>query len=230
MAKILAEQMRSIARRLEQIQESPAPTDSASQVHLKGNLNAKKLAELLDGQELLGVEDVNKFTQAINMVKQGNIDSLSNLHRKELAMAFIALLQADKKVTQQIMNVLRAVSADKPAQTVMEDVVDMDLAKIHKFLKGAALKNLGAEDPAKAQELSKKLAQISSTPTWKSITSAVMDYRSPKGERKGMHDEINHDMYGIIKKAEKAELIPTGTLTKMMEIAKQHKMRGYELD
>jgi gamma-glutamylcysteine synthetase len=114
MTQILAEQMRSLSRRLQQIHEAPAPTDSASQVHLKGNLNAKKLAELLDGQELLGVEDVNKFTQAINMVKQGNIDSLSNLHRKELAMAFIALLQADKKVTQQIMDVLRTVSADKP--------------------------------------------------------------------------------------------------------------------
>ena len=230
MTEILSEQMRNLSRRLEQIQEATTPTDSAPEVHLKGNLNAKKLAELLDGQELPGVNDVNKFVQAINIIKQGNLDNLSRSHINELAMAFVALLQADKKVTQQVMNVLRTVSADKPAETVMEDVVDMDLAKIHKFLKGSALKQLGAEDPVKAQELSKKLDQIGSTPTWKSITSAVMDYRSPKGERKGMHDEINHDMYAIIKRAEQSKLIPVDTLTKMMDMAKTHKMRGYELD
>ena len=113
MTEFLAEQMRSIARRLEQITESPETTDMAHEPHLKGTLNAKKLAELLDGQELPGVEDVNKFVQAINLVKQGNIDHLSRLHMKELALAFIALLQADKKITQQVMNVLRTVSADK---------------------------------------------------------------------------------------------------------------------
>jgi hypothetical protein len=113
MTQFLAEQMRSITRRLQQIQEAPEPAETAHEPHLKGTLNAKKLAELLDGQELPGVEDVNKFVQAINMVKQGNIDHLNRLHMKELAMAFIALMQADKKITQQVMNVLRTVSADK---------------------------------------------------------------------------------------------------------------------
>lgn len=113
MTQFLAEQMRSITRRLQQIQEAPEHTSVAHEPKLMGALNPKKLAELLDGQELPGVEDVNKFTQAINMVKQGNIDHLNRLHMKELALAFIALLQADKKVTQQVMNVLRMVSADK---------------------------------------------------------------------------------------------------------------------
>lgn len=115
MAEFLAEQMRSLARRLEQIQEAPESHNPTHDVHLKGSLNAKKLAELLDDQELPGVEDVNKFVQAINLVRQGQLDSLNRFHMKELALAFVALLQAEKKVTQQVMNVLRTVSADKPA-------------------------------------------------------------------------------------------------------------------
>ena len=122
MTEFLAEQMRSLARRLEQLNEAPlaaaTPThdeahDMQHEPHLKGTINAKKLAQLLDGTELPGVEDVNKFAQAINMVRQGNVEHLNRMHMKELAMAFIALLQADKKVTQQVMNVLRSVSADK---------------------------------------------------------------------------------------------------------------------
>lgn len=112
MTEFLAEEMRSIVRRLTQIQESPETSDTSHEPHLKGALNAKKLAELLNGQEMPGVDDVNKFVQAINMIKQGNIKQLNRLHMQELAMAFISLLQADKKITQQVMNVLRTVSAD----------------------------------------------------------------------------------------------------------------------
>ena len=213
--------MRSLSRRLAEL-DSSGMKDSMPTAELKGSINTAQLADLL------GIQDLPLFSRSIKKVREGDTDKLHRAEMTELAVAFVNLLAADAESTQKALAAIKRVTAKE--EPVMEDVVDMDLAKIHKFLKGPALKQLGAEDPVKAQELSKKLDQIGSTPTWKSITSAVMDYRSPKGERKGMHDEINHDMYAIIKRAEKDKLIPGGALNKMMDMAKQHKMRGPELD
>ena len=216
MTEYLAEQMRSLTRRLEELAQATMPDTG-----LEGSLNAKQLAELL------GVGNLQTFTRSMNKIRSGDADKLTRMEMTELAEAFVRLLAAEAEDTQKAMQALKRVSAK--AEPVMEDVVDMDLAKIHKFLKGTALTKLGADDPVKAQELSKKLDQIGTAPTWKSITSAVLDYRSPTGEVKGMHDELNYDMYGIIDKAEKNKLIPKGTLNKMMDTAKTHTMRGYEI-
>lgn len=145
MAEFLAEQMRSIARRLEQI-EKPLAEDATMADHehhrLVGTINPKKLAELLDGQEMPGVEDVGTFTRALNIVRSGKIENLNRLQLRELALAFIALLQADRKVTNQIMMALRQVSAapgKKHHDSIMEAAGDDEQLVKNQISKAEAL-------------------------------------------------------------------------------------------
>lgn len=101
MAEYLAEQMRSLARRLEELAHSPQMPETS----LKGSLNTRQLAELL------GVSDVQLFSRSINKIKQGRADKLSRMETLEVAEAFVRLLAADSDDTQKAMLALKRVSA-----------------------------------------------------------------------------------------------------------------------
>lgn len=101
MAEYLAEQMRSLARRLDELTHTPQMPDMG----LEGSLNAKQLAELL------GVSDLQTFTRSMNKIKAGDADKLTRAEMTELAEAFVRLLAAEDKETQKAMQALRRVSA-----------------------------------------------------------------------------------------------------------------------
>lgn len=109
MAEFLAEQMRSLARRLEELAQTPHMPEQG----LKGSLNPKQLADLL------GLEDLSTFTRSINKIRRGDADKLSRTEMTEMAEAFVKLLAAKPDDTQKVMNALKKVSAKD--ETVMED-------------------------------------------------------------------------------------------------------------
>jgi hypothetical protein len=101
MAEYLAEQMRSLARRLEELAHQPQMPDTG----LEGSLNAKQLAELL------GVSDMPTFTRSINKIRKGDTNKLTRSEMTELAEAFVRLLAAEAEDTQKAMLALKRVSA-----------------------------------------------------------------------------------------------------------------------
>lgn len=108
MAEYLAEQMRSLTRRLEELAHNPMPDTG-----LEGSLNAKQLAELL------GVGDMNTFTRSMNKIRAGDADKLTRMEMTELAEAFVRLLAAEAEDTQKAMQALKRVSAKE--EPMMED-------------------------------------------------------------------------------------------------------------
>lgn len=109
MAEYLAEQMRSLTRRLEELAHTPMPDTG-----LEGSLNAKQLAELL------GVGDLQTFTRSMNKIRAGDADKLTRVEMTELAEAFVRLLAAEAEDTQKAMQALKRVSAK--AEPMMEDL------------------------------------------------------------------------------------------------------------
>ena len=124
MAEFLAEQMRSIARRLvelDNIGATPEKTeepkkDAMNDKPLSGSINTRLLADLLD------IHDVSLFTQSINKIRTGKADHLNRRELTEMAIAFVNLLDAKQDDTQQAMNMLKKVSkkADQ-VDDLMED-------------------------------------------------------------------------------------------------------------
>jgi hypothetical protein len=117
MTKILVEQMRSISRRLNEIDSSPMASvmsgDKEASNHdvmptdkLTGTMNTRRLADLL------GIKDFNNFNQAIMKAKQGRADKLNRSQATELAIAFEMLLRLDSRDTQKAMNMLKQIHAD----------------------------------------------------------------------------------------------------------------------
>ena len=124
MAEFLAEQMRSIARRLMEL-DGVAPTpekteepkkDTMNDDPLSGSINTRLLADLLD------IHDVSLFTQSINKIRTGKADHLNRRELTEMAIAFVNLLDAKQDDTQKAMNILKKVSK-KPEEMndLMED-------------------------------------------------------------------------------------------------------------
>lgn len=107
MAEYLAEQMRSLARRLDELTQQMPDTG------LEGSLNAKQLAEIL------GIEDLALFTRSMNKIRAGKTDQLTRAEMTELAVAFVNLLAAEEKDTQKAMISLKRVSAKE--EPMMED-------------------------------------------------------------------------------------------------------------
>lgn len=107
MTQFLAEQMRSIVRRLEEAGQEALPTDA-----LKGALNPRQLAELL------GIDDLPLFTRSIRKVQMGKADDLTRAEMTEMAVAFVNLLAADPEDTQKAMLAIKRVSAKAPADQV----------------------------------------------------------------------------------------------------------------
>lgn len=106
MTKILAEQMRLFASKMEEM----AQQEDMPQGELKGTLNPKQLAELL------GIDDMQTFTRSINKIKVGNADKLTRMEMTELAVAFVNLLAAQPEDTTKAMTAIRRVSAkEEPA-------------------------------------------------------------------------------------------------------------------
>jgi hypothetical protein len=99
MTQFLAEQMRSLVRRLQEVSQEPMPQDA-----LKGTLNPKQLAELL------GIDDLPLFTRSIRKVQAGDTDKLTRAEMTELAVAFVNLLAADPEDTQKAMLAIKRVS------------------------------------------------------------------------------------------------------------------------
>lgn len=108
MAAYLAEQMRSLTRRLEELAHTPMPDTG-----LEGSLNPKQLAELL------GVSDLATFTRSMNKIRAGDADKLTRAEITELAEAFVRLLAAEAEDTQKAMLALKRVSAKE--EPMMED-------------------------------------------------------------------------------------------------------------
>jgi hypothetical protein len=100
MAEYLAEQMRSLVSRLNEL-ASPTMPDTG----LEGSLNAKQLAELL------GVSDLQTFVRSMNKIRAGDADKLTRMEMTELAEAFVRLLAAEAEDTQKAMMSLKRVSA-----------------------------------------------------------------------------------------------------------------------
>lgn len=107
MAEYLAEQMRSIVRRLDELAHATMPHTG-----LEGSLNAKQLAELL------GVSDLQTFVRSMNKIRTGDADKLTRMEITELAEAFVRLLAAEAEDTQKAMMSLKRVSARE--EPVME--------------------------------------------------------------------------------------------------------------
>lgn len=108
MTEYLAEQMRSLVRRLEEMTQEPMPQDA-----LKGMLNPKQLAELL------GIDDLPLFTRSIRKVQAGDTDKLTRAEMTELAVAFVNLLAAEPEDTQKAMMAIKRVSV-KSEEPMME--------------------------------------------------------------------------------------------------------------
>jgi len=101
MADFLAEQMRSLVRRLDELTQA----DTMPAQGLEGTINPKQLAEML------GISDLNTFTRSINKIRQGDTDQLTRAEMTEMAVAFVNLLAAEAEDTQKVMLTLKRVSA-----------------------------------------------------------------------------------------------------------------------
>ena len=128
MTEYLAEQMRSLTRRLEELAQATMPDTG-----LEGSLNPKQLAELL------GVSDLQTFTRSMNKIRAGDADKLTRMEMTELAEAFVRLLAAEAEDTQKAMQALKRVSAKE--EPVMED-----MAHWTKHPDGAGHVNVSASD------------------------------------------------------------------------------------
>lgn len=138
MTKILAEQMRQFAAKLEELAQQDMP-----QGELTGTLNPKQLAELL------GIDDMQTFTRSINKIKMGHADKLTRMEMTELAIAFVNLLAAQPEDTTKAMTAIRRVSA-KEEEPVMEadsmgKVHDIGISHLRKVIAGGKYK-LGDPD------------------------------------------------------------------------------------
>jgi hypothetical protein len=111
MAQFLAEQMRSIARRLQEIHNTSSQDQMDHQDHkdvmphdeLEGSINPSQLADIL------GLDDISLFNRALRKMRQG--DDLNRQEMTEIAIAFERLLAADSKNTQKAMNMLKRIHA-----------------------------------------------------------------------------------------------------------------------
>jgi hypothetical protein len=111
MAQFLAEQMRSIARRLQEIHNTSSQDQEDHQKHtdvmphdkLEGSINPSQLADIL------GLADISLFNRALRKMRQG--DDLNRQEMTEMAIAFERLLAADSKNTQKAMNMLKRIHA-----------------------------------------------------------------------------------------------------------------------
>jgi hypothetical protein len=124
MKLILAEQMRSLAMRLNELDSTSMSTMSpmasvtnlSSDSHrdvmpadkLRGTINTRRLADLL------GILDFNNFNQAIMKAKQGKANKLNRVQATEMAIAFEMLLRLDAQDTQKAMQMLKMVHAEAP--------------------------------------------------------------------------------------------------------------------
>ncbi len=99
MTQILSEQMRSLARRLDELDSNPGSakvSGSKETVPLdptKGSLLPKQLADII------GLDDVNLFTRAMTKIRQGKEDKLTRQEMTELSIAFMKLILATSENT-----------------------------------------------------------------------------------------------------------------------------------
>ncbi len=129
MAAILAEQMRHLANRIDEL----AQNEELPQGALEGSLNARQLAELL------GIDDLNTFTRSINKIKRGDADKLTRVEMTEMAIAFVNLLAAQPEDTTKAMTAIRRVSSKE--EPVMESQEAAMLQKSYMALLGYYVKN-----------------------------------------------------------------------------------------
>jgi hypothetical protein len=114
MSEFLTEQMRSLARRLMEIDSNPAGAKVAGSKETvpteptKGSLISRQLADII------GMEDLNLFNRALNKIRQGKEDKLTRQEMTELSIAFIKLILADTDKTNKAMALLKRVSAKSP--------------------------------------------------------------------------------------------------------------------
>lgn len=115
MTEILAEQMRSLSRRLEELAKDDSTAshkDEMMPVELAGSLNPKQLAELL------GIKDISLFSRSVRKIQKGQEDQLTRQEMTELAVAFANLLAADAEDTQKAMMAIKRVSAKPESSAV----------------------------------------------------------------------------------------------------------------
>jgi hypothetical protein len=111
MTQILSEQMRSLARRLDELDSNPGSakvSGSKETVPLdptKGSLLPKQLADII------GLDDVNLFTRAMTKIRQGKEDKLTRQEMTELSIAFMKLILATSENTQKAMQLLKRIAA-----------------------------------------------------------------------------------------------------------------------
>lgn len=117
MTEFLAEQMRSLARRLEELHMNPHQQDDAlndmsshkdemPHEELEGNINPHQLADIL------GLKDIGLFQRAIRKLRDGN--SISRQEITEIAIAFEKLLAAEPEDTQKAMVILKRIHKQHP--------------------------------------------------------------------------------------------------------------------
>jgi hypothetical protein len=130
MADFLAEQMRSLVRRLDELTQA----DTMPAQGLEGTINPKQLADML------GISDLNTFTISINKIRQGDTDKLTIPEMTEMAVAFVNLLAAEAEDTQKVMQSLKRVSAKS------EPMMEGDGATWIKHPDGSRFVNVSASD------------------------------------------------------------------------------------
>lgn len=114
MTQILTEQMRSLAKRLHELDSSPGAAmipGSKETVPIEptqGSVMPKQLADIL------GMQDINLFTRAWNKLRQGREHQLTRQEMAELSIAFMKLVLADPNDTTKAMSLLRRISAKNP--------------------------------------------------------------------------------------------------------------------
>jgi len=111
MTEFLAEQMRSLARRLEELNVTPQSqddlhTDEMPQEELEGNINPNQLADIL------GLRDTSLFQRAIRKIRDGH--NISRQEMTEIAIAFEKLLAAEPEDTQKAMVILKRIHRHYP--------------------------------------------------------------------------------------------------------------------
>lgn len=111
MTEILSEQMRSLSRRLAEL-DSSGMKDSMPTAELKGSINTAQLADLL------GIQDLPLFSRSINKVRRGDTDKLHRAEMTELAVAFVNLLAADADATQKALAAIKRVTAQAPDKEI----------------------------------------------------------------------------------------------------------------
>lgn len=112
MTEILTEQMRSLVRRLDELDAPSGATVISGTKEIlpsdptKGNVVAKQLADIL------GLQDVNMLTRAMTKLRQGRENVLTRQEMAELSIAFMRLVLADPTQTNKAMMLLKRISAN----------------------------------------------------------------------------------------------------------------------